>query len=799
MQRQILSPEQAIPLLLDKAISPVVGLDTEFEPTNGTSTAPLRGISLAGGTPERGFFGAFWPYGPGSPEVMPWGTFRDRVLGPIISDPTRILALHPIKVEAQIIRARIPHDLLKAQLECTMTMVHCYDENLPKGLKDLGDCLLGMGDLASHADVMKELQKIRREGERSAKAAMTSSWALYKAERQKAKGLPPPPANPAWAEWQRHAMFLPAGLKKAEVEAQLSPRIFSAVREEHARRAHARYALYGAEDAVITVGLYYFLKAELDAERQFRLWDMYAFEKPICHPIVTEMEEAGLKISLERLRAIHAAMDKAIDELRADVVARWGMEFETTADGEEGEDFNPGSTDAVARRVWVDWRLRPPPWTLREGEVQPRWRRAKDGLTKTTKDIMEWLSINAPPPFNEHISQLIRWRRFDKLRSGFIIPIRQRAESAPDRRIHPSFWNVGAVTGRFASSDPNAENIPRATTMPTITVPPGADITRPPPGVVLDEEKHKVTRQVQKVWRIDSLRTIFVAEDEWDLVSADLSQVENRITGHESEDPALLALYRTWDCAECKGTGQTSEPLHACPNCGAPDGKRDKLHKDQPAIKGFCLGRDIHAHTSITCGLFDKYGAKEGREHGKTTNHAATYGMGPRTFARRENIPTKEAERILNAWHSTFFFVRGRLHERVRHDIQEHGYVTMFDGLHIRRFPVARVLLRSGNFDQWAWEGTIREGVNVLAQGGTGVIVKIAMPRIRTRLRAHENPLVRKARLVNQVHDELLYEAPRAVAREVLEIVCWELEHAVTLRVPILADGSHGPSWAEAH
>jgi DNA polymerase I-like protein with 3'-5' exonuclease and polymerase domains len=389
----------------------------------------------------------------------------------------------------------------------------------------------------------------------------------------------------------------------------------------------------------------------------------------------------------------------------------------------------------------------------------------------------------------------MEWRRFAKLKSGFIDPILTRATADPQQRLHPSTWPVGARTGRFSQSEPNCENIPRPHTMPTLTIPDGVDKMKPPPGV--NAEIDKKTKEV-KAWRVGSLRSIFITDPELSLVSLDLAQVENRLIAHESQDEAMYDLFTLWDCFECKGHGRTTEPLHKCPKCGAADGKRDKTKTEQPAIKGFCLGKDIHAASSVALGLIDIYGPDEGRQRAKAFNHAASYGMGARTLARREGMKVKEAEAGLAAWHLRYPGVRP-LHTRMTEAIRKDGFVTMWDG-HVRRFYAARLLLQSNNFLSWEWEGVIREAVNVLAQGGTAVIMKRAMISIRGILRTHENPLVRQTRLVNQVHDELVYEAPTPVAKEVLKIASWELEHSSpTLRVPIIAEGGVGRDWGSAH
>lgn len=817
---QILTPEECIPILLDRNRSPVIALDTEFETRNGevpTCHAPLRGLSLAGGTPATGIVGAFWSFGPRG-ETTPFPELRDRVLRPIFRDEQRTVALHPAKTDMQVIRRRgLREEDERAKIACTMSMLHIYDENMPKGLKDTGGTVLNVHDLASHAKMQKELKALEKEGERTAKDIVKAVWAYYAEHRQKSKEYEAA-IDLTWPGWQKLAASLPPGLKKAAVEDRVSERVYAVVRADFLERVNRRFALYGAEDALLTLGTYYFLMdrfARRGTEGYKAAMAQVLMETAVCHPVTTEMEEAGLKIDVVLLGHIHDAMKVALEALRVEVVQRWGIaelaapvvEDHAPAPGElaafvesveekPAKAFNPASTDQVAHIIWNVWQLRPPPYTMRNGELQAKFTRKKDGLCSTDADILEYLAANSPEPYATNIKKLLDLRGYEKIMGTYVISLLTMALADPEHRIHSSFWPVGARTGRFSSSSPNVENVPRASTMPEVPIPAGADPMKPPIGVVVWKEKDKKTRAEKIIWRVESLRKVFIAEKGFRLVSVDLSQVENRLTAHESQDPGLLKLYRGWDCFECKAAGETDQPLHACPKCGAKDGKRDKTKPEQPAVKGFCLGRDIHAFTSVMCGFFDRYGYDIGREHGKPTNHAATYGMSPPTMSRQHNMPIAECENALELWHKTFPYVR-ILHERVRQKITNDGFVVMFDG-HMRRFPLQRLLLRSNNFRPWEWEGTIREGVNVLAQGGTGIIMKIAMPRIRARLR-ELGGLYLKVRLVNQVHDELIYESPAGIADEVLKIACWELEHAVQLTVPIIAEGKHAERWGDAH
>jgi len=794
---QILHPDEAVPLLLDPARSPAVALDTEFDTSaKPTCQAPLTGLSLAGGTPDAGIFCTFWPFFNGQ-EIHPWGYLRDEILLPLLRDPARHMVMHPPKVDAQILRARgITHEDFRCRMWCTFSMAHIYDENLPKSLKDLGKCLLGMHGQASYAQTQAEIKRIRKKGPREVKRLIKECWEVYRDHRKKSKDIEAD-IDPTWPPLTQAAMRLPPKMLKRDVEAAMLPIIEPAVLGRYEHLALERFSTYGAEDAGITLSVFYWLLPRLRAESEKHGVDMFSLvdlETQVCHPCVTEMEEHGLKIDCEELAAIYHTMETVLHELRHDVIERWGGE--TIDDGEEkGDLFNPASTPQVCRKIWDEWQLRPPPWALRDGELIEKWKRKSDGYCKVDKDVLGHLAENAREPYKTHIQKLLTLRAYEKIQGTYVRPMLEKAAIDPNRRIHASFWPVGARTGRFSSDEPNVENIPRPHTMPEVPIA-GADWNNPPRGVVKDEVQ--AGRLKRKVWRVQSLRKVFIPEEGWSLCSADLAQIENRLIAHESQDPTLLALFRGWDCAECGQSGETDQPLHACPNCGAPDGKRDKTQADQPAKVGFCLGRDIHSKSSVAIGLFERLGPVEGRQNAKAVNHAFNYGMGYRTLARREKMKLRAAQKALKALDAEYPYVRSRLHARVRRDVEERGYVQMFDG-HVRRFYVQRLLMKSDTFRKWEWEGVIREAVNVLAQGGTGVIMKIAMIRIRERLRTHENPLVRKAKCINQVHDELLYEAPDEVAHEVLAIMCWELEHAVQLLVPVIADGNVAKNWGDAH
>jgi DNA polymerase-1 len=767
----------------------VVAIDTEFEEGVPPSRAALRALSIAGGTPETGLFATSFVFEQQFARFSNynWRWLFDRVLTPIYGDPERAVVMHPLKVDMQLLRARgLTDAMVRCKLEDTIAQTHVWDDNLPHSLKDLGQCILGAGKGLTYRQTQNEIKRILKAGDKLSKKIVRDIWDCYRDHRKHSRDEAPV-IDPTWPSWKRVAMALPPKLLKRDVVAAVQERVRDVVMGDYEQRAYERFAGYAADDAIFTLALRYRYQDTWGPEDR----EYFELETTISHPIVTEMEERGLYIDVPLLHQIHARMAEIAGGLKDDVIRRFTVPG--VNDTEETQ-FNPGSSDQLAKIIWKEWGLRPPPWCLMHGEHKPQFKRAKDGLCKADKDILDFMA-NRGGPHASDLAKLREYRQVKALLSDPIVPIMEMV--TPESRLHATFWPQGARTGRFAHREPNVGNIPRGGTMPYYPIPKGADPTKPLPGLKLTDDGR---------WQVRSLRDIFAATPGMKYVSADLSQIENRIIAHVTQDPKMLWLYKVWDCAVCKQTGRSNEPLHACPNCGTSDktGKRDKTHPDQPILEGFSAYRDIHslAAASVTVGgktLFEKYGPKEGRNRGKTYNHASTYGMKEGRVARNLGIKTKEAREGLEAWHRTFRGVRP-LQEQSKQDIREQGYVTVLDGKK-RRFPAQRLLYASGNFKKNEWEGVVREAVNVRAQGGTARVMKLAMAAIRIRLRerAKTDPRFNNVWLLNQVHDEINYEAPEEIAEEVLKIICWELEHAVKLSVAVIAEGAIGATWGQAH
>lgn len=239
------------------------------------------------------------------------------------------------------------------------------------------------------------------------------------------------------------------------------------------------------------------------------------------------------------------------------------------------------------------------------------------------------------------------------------------------------------------------------------------------------------------------LRKMFIAREGCVLVDADYSQIELRVLAHISEDEAL---------------------------CNA-----------------FLTGTDVHSLTaSGVFGVDIEDVTPTMRSHAKTVNFGIMYGMGEFSLAKDLGISVPEARDYINNYFDKYKGVKKYM-ESVIEEAKERGYVeTMF----ARRRTISEV--NSSNFMvRSAGERMVR---NTPIQGSAADIIKIAMVKVYQTLRDSEL----KARLVLQVHDELIIEAPEEEAQRVSEILTRAMEEAATLRVPLEAEAKAGKSWYDA-
>jgi len=298
---------------------------------------------------------------------------------------------------------------------------------------------------------------------------------------------------------------------------------------------------------------------------------------------------------------------------------------------------------------------------------------------------------------------LMEYRELSKLESTYIDALPAYVHPRT-RRVHTSFSQTTAATGRLSSSEPNLQNIP-------------------------------IRRELGR-----DIRRGFVPRRGWTLVAADYSQIELRLLAHLSDDPAFVQAFRA--------------------------------------------GGDIHRQTAAL--IFDvpiEQVTKEMRARAKTINFATIYGQGPHALSRQLKIAHAEAKEFIDKYFQRFHRVREYLDSMVEF-ARGHGYVqTIFN----RRRYIPE--LRDRNFNIRAFGE--RTAANSPIQGSAADLIKIAMIRIHHALATR----ALNAKMLLQVHDELVFEVPGPELEDVKALVTYEMEHAATLAVPLVVDIAAGENW----
>ncbi|MBY0335849.1 MAG: DNA polymerase I [Acetobacteraceae bacterium] len=240
------------------------------------------------------------------------------------------------------------------------------------------------------------------------------------------------------------------------------------------------------------------------------------------------------------------------------------------------------------------------------------------------------------------------------------------------------------------------------------------------------------------------IRRAFVAEAGHVLVSADYSQIELRLLAHLAEVPSLIAAFER--------------------------------------------GEDIHARTAADIfGMPLEAVDKEARRRAKTLNFGIIYGMSAFGLAGRLGIAPGEAKAIIDAYFARYPGIRDAM-ERIKEEARTTGYVCSSFG---RRLWIADIAAK----DMARRAGAERQAINAPFQGGAAEVIKRAMVRVPKALR--DAGLA--ARMLLQVHDELVLEVPEAEVPATEALLREVMEGVARLRVPLLVEVGHGPSWAEAH
>jgi DNA polymerase-1 len=390
--------------------------------------------------------------------------------------------------------------------------------------------------------------------------------------------------------------------------------------------------------------------------------------------VLGAMEDAGVRIDTYRMGEITARLRDRVEEL------------ETRAQELAGEEFMLGSTQQVARVLFEQLGLTP-------------GRKGKTGYSTDTRVLQTIRSEHEIVPVIEE------WRELTKLVNTYLGPLPEMI--GDDGRLHTTFNQAVAATGRLSTSNPNLQAIPIRT-----------DLGR-------------------------EIRSAFTADEGNRLLSADYSQIELRILAHVSGEPKLKAA--------------------------------------------FARGEDIHAATAAeVLGKDPATLTKDERAIAKMINFGIVYGISAHGLSQHLQIPRDEAQTYIDAYLARFPHVQDFIARTVEQAARD-GYVTSLLG---RRRPIPEIRTSSR---QTRALGE-RLAVNFVMQGSNADIIKVAMLAIDRRLRAEG----RATRLVLQVHDELLLEAPEQEVAAIRTLVRDEMCAAFELDPPLAVDVGVGENWSEA-
>jgi DNA polymerase I len=394
-------------------------------------------------------------------------------------------------------------------------------------------------------------------------------------------------------------------------------------------------------------------------------------------PVLARMELTGIRIDNGALSELSTRLTERIEKIAQKIY------------NEAGHPFNINSPQQLGKVLFEEMLL-PAPVKYGKGKV-----------ISTAADVLESLAPAYP------VAQLVLdYRQLTKLKGTYIDALPQLIRPQTGR-VHTTFNQAGAATGRLSSSNPNLQNIPIRT-----------------------EEGREI-------------RAAFVPESGWELVSADYSQIELRLLAHMSADPVL--------------------------------------------VDSFNNNEDIHTRTAAEVFKVDPLLiTPDMRRSAKAVNFGIVYGQTPFGLAQQLCIDRKEAELYIRRYFKRYAGVREFI-DRTIGEVRKTGVAKTLLG---RRRPIPDMQSRNPAARSFAE----RTAVNTPLQGTAADLIKMAMIRI-VRLLDEQRM---QSRMLLQVHDELVFEAPPEEKDSLKELVKTQMEGVYELNVPLLVDVGSGPNWRDA-
>jgi DNA polymerase-1 len=423
-------------------------------------------------------------------------------------------------------------------------------------------------------------------------------------------------------------------------------------------------------DAVLR--LYQRLRPEVESQKLVELYE--SIDLPLIR-VLARMEDAGVRVDPDQLRQMSGHMEQVIERLSGEIYAL------------ANKTFNINSPQQLGKVLFEDMNL-PAPVKMGKGKV-----------ISTAAGVLENLAEE-----HEIARKVLDYRQLAKLKGTYVDALPGMIDPATGR-VHTTFNQAGAATGRLSSSNPNLQNIPIRTEL-------GREI-----------------------------RAAFIPRPGWRLVVADYSQIELRLLAHMSHDPVLVEAFRN--------------------------------------------GEDIHTRTAAeVLGVPPLMVTPEQRRSAKAVNFGIVYGQTPFGLAQALGIERRQAEQYIRAYFERYAGVR-RFIDATIAEVRRTGVSVNLFG---RRRPIPDMNSRNPNARSFAE----RTAVNTPLQGAAADLIKLAMIRIEAQLAGMQT------RMLLQVHDELVFEAPPEEVAKVRAMVKSEMESVRKFDVPLLVDVGVGDNWRDA-
>jgi DNA polymerase I len=438
-----------------------------------------------------------------------------------------------------------------------------------------------------------------------------------------------------------------------------------------------KVAEYAGEDADVAWRLCELLEPELNGEGLRTLYD--DLEVPLIE-VLAELEYNGIRLDIPFLKRLSEEMAGELEGIERDIYRLAGREF------------NIASPKQLREVLFNELKL-------------PSQR--KTGITgeaSTDQETLERLAALG----HELPTKIVEHRQFAKLKGTYVDALPELVNPGTGR-LHASFNQTVAATGRLSSSDPNLQNIPVRT------------------------EQGRQIRQA------------FLPEKGWLLLTADYSQIELRLLAHFCGDAELR--------------------------------------------RAFAEGRDVHASVAAQIyGVPEADVTSEMRRSAKTVNFGVIYGISAHGLAQRLGIPREEAARFIDAYFARYPKVQ-EYQARLLENCRKTGYVRTILG---RRRAITGI---RENTTYQQRNQPEREAVNMEIQGSAADLIKLAMLNLFRHLKRDGH----RSRMLLQIHDELVFEAPPdeldAVSAIVEEEMTTPVEKELRLEVPLVVDLAAGPNW----